>query len=69
LWGAEGAIVPTEDRSLDLMRSAEAVCHAGGIGTIGDRVVIVAGVPGGRGGTNRVIVHELGDDSEPSTGR
>jgi pyruvate kinase len=69
LWGTEGAIVPTEDRSLDLMRSADAVCHANGIGTIGDRVVIVAGVPGGRGGTNRVIVHELGDESDLSTGR
>ena len=63
MWGTDGAIVPTEDRSLDLMRSADAVCRAGGIGQVGDRVVIVAGVPGGLGGTNRVIVHELGDES------
>ncbi len=68
MWGTDGAIVPTEDRSLDLMRSADAVCRAGGIGRIGDRVVIVAGVPGGLGGTNRVIVHELGDDANLTVG-
>lgn len=69
MWGTEGAIVPTEDRSLDLMRSADAVCRAGEIGEVGDRVVIVAGVPGGRGGTNRVIVHELGDETNLGIGR
>ena len=68
MWGTDGAIVPTEDRSLDLMRSADAVCRAGGIGRVGDRVVIVAGVPGGLGGTNRVIVHELGDESNLTVG-
>jgi len=68
MWGTDGAIVPTEDRSLDLMRSADAVCRAGGIGQVGDRVVIVAGVPGGHGGTNRVIVHELGDETNLSVG-
>ena len=69
MWGTEGAIVPTEDRSLDLMRAADAVCRAGEIGEVGDRVVIVAGVPGGRGGTNRVIVHELGDETNLTVGR
>ena len=68
MWGTDGAIVPTEDRSLDLMRSADAVCRAGGIGQVGDRVVIVAGVPGGLGGTNRVIVHELGDETNLTIG-
>ena len=68
MWGTDGAIVPTEDRSLDLMRSADAVCRAGGIGKVGDRVVIVAGVPGGLGGTNRVIVHELGDEANLTVG-
>ena len=68
MWGTDGAIVPTEDRSLDLMRSADTVCRAGGIGRVGDRVVIVAGVPGGLGGTNRVIVHELGDESNLTVG-
>jgi pyruvate kinase len=68
MWGTDGAIVPTEDRSLDLMRSADAVCRAAGIGRVGDRVVIVAGVPGGLGGTNRVIVHELGDETNLSIG-
>jgi len=69
MWGTEGAIVPTEDRSLDLMRSADAVCRAGEIGEVGDRVVIVAGVPGGHGGTNRVIVHELGDETNLNVSR
>jgi pyruvate kinase len=68
MWGTDGAIVPTEDRSLDLMRSADTVCRAGGIGRVGDRVVIVAGVPGGMGGTNRVIVHELGDSADLTVG-
>ena len=68
MWGTDGAIVPTEDRSLDLMRSADAVCRASGIGRVGDRVVIVAGVPGGLGGTNRVIVHELGDETNLTVG-
>jgi pyruvate kinase len=68
MWGTDGALVPTEDRSLDLMRSADAVCRSGGIGQVGDRVVIVAGVPGGLGGTNRVIVHELGDESNLTVG-
>ena len=68
MWGTDGAIVPTEDRSLDLMRSADAVCRSGGFGRVGDRVVIVAGVPGGLGGTNRVIVHELGDESNLTVG-
>jgi pyruvate kinase len=68
MWGTDGAIVPTEDRSLDLMRSADAVCRASGVGRVGDRVVIVAGVPGGLGGTNRVIVHELGDTADLTVG-
>ena len=68
MWGTDGAIVLTEDRSLDLMRSADAVCRAGSIGQVGDRIVIVAGVPGGLGGTNRVIVHELGDESNLTVG-
>ncbi|MDA2983689.1 MAG: pyruvate kinase [Actinomycetota bacterium] len=68
MWGTDGAIVPTEDRSLDLMRSADEVCRAGSIGRVGDRVVIVAGVPGGHGGTNRVIVHELGDETNLTVG-
>jgi pyruvate kinase len=68
MWGTDGAIVPTEDRSLDLMRSADAVCRAGSIGRVGDRVVIVAGVPGGLGGTNRVIVHQLGDEANLTVG-
>jgi hypothetical protein len=29
----------------------------------GDRVVIVSGRPGGLGGTNRIVVHKVGDPS------
>ena len=69
MWGTTGAIVPTEDRSLDLIRAAEAVMVEQGLGAPGDRIVIVAGVPGGRGGTNRVIVHELGDETNVTGAR
>jgi pyruvate kinase len=31
-----------------------------GLLTLGDLVVVVAGSPGGRGGTNRVLVHRVG---------
>jgi pyruvate kinase len=33
---------------------------AEGLLTPGDLVVVVAGSPGGRGGTNRVLVHRVG---------
>jgi pyruvate kinase len=61
MWGTAGAIVPTKDHSRDLILAAEEVCLEHGHAVHGDAVVIVSGIPGGHGGTNRVMVHRLGD--------
>ncbi len=61
MWGTLGAIVPTKDHSIDLILAAEEVCLDEGHGHRGDAIVIVSGIPGGHGGTNRVMVHRLGD--------
>jgi pyruvate kinase len=63
MWGTEGATVPEKDHSRDLILSAEEICLEHGVGQRGDALVIVSGVPGGHGGTNRVMVHRLGDAS------
>ena len=60
MWGTDGALVPERDHSRDLILSAEEVCLRGGYGQKGDSVVIVSGIPGGHGGTNRLMVHRLG---------
>jgi pyruvate kinase len=52
--------VPEKDHTADLVLAAEEVCLRGGYGQRGDPVVIVSGLPGGHGGTNRVLVHVLG---------
>jgi pyruvate kinase len=61
MWGTESAIVPEKDGSNALVLAAEEVCLRGGYAQKGDPVVIVSGIPGGHGGTNRVIVHRLGE--------
>ncbi|MEX0705229.1 MAG: pyruvate kinase [Nitriliruptoraceae bacterium] len=61
MWGTAGQLVPMEDHSQDLIRAAEDICLEHGYGAVGDTVVIVSGIPGGRGGTNRVLVHRIGD--------
>jgi pyruvate kinase len=61
LWGTAGAIVPTKDHSVDLILAAEEVCLDHAHAAHGDAIVIVSGIPGGHGGTNRVMVHRLGD--------
>jgi pyruvate kinase len=60
MWGTDGALVPERDHSRDLILSAEEVCLRGGYGQRGDSIVIVSGIPGGHGGTNRLMVHRLG---------
>ncbi len=60
MWGTDGALVPEKDHSRDLILSAEEVCLRGGYGSKGDSIVIVSGIPGGHGGTNRLMVHRLG---------
>ena len=60
MWGTDSALVPERDHSRDLILSAEEVCLRGGYGQRGDSIVIVSGIPGGHGGTNRLMVHRLG---------
>jgi pyruvate kinase len=60
LWGTVGDLVPEKDHTRDLILAAEEVCLSGGYGERGDPVVIVSGIPGGHGGTNRILVHRLG---------
>jgi pyruvate kinase len=61
MWGTVGAVVPQKDHSTDLIEAAEEVCLQHGYGVRGDAVVIVSGIPGGHGGTNRVMVHRIGE--------
>ncbi len=65
MWGTSGQIVPEKDHSHDLILAAERICLEYGYGTYGDTFVIVSGIPGGRGGTNRVLVHRIGDLADP----
>ncbi|MBW3576227.1 MAG: pyruvate kinase [Actinobacteria bacterium] len=60
MWGTAGELVPEKDHTRDLIVSAEEVCLGSGYGQRGDAVVIVSGIPGGHGGTNRILVHRLG---------
>ena len=61
MWGTGGSVVPTKDHSIDLIVAAEDVCLQHGYASRGDAIVIVSGIPGGHGGTNRVMVHRIGD--------
>lgn len=60
MWGTTGERVEERDHTRDLILMAEEVCLRGGYGGRGDAVVIVSGIPGGHGGTNRILVHRLG---------
>lgn len=61
MWGTEAALVPMKDQQLDLTTAAERVLVDGDWVQRGDRIVIVSGRPGGQGGTNRIMVHRVGD--------
>lgn len=61
MWGTAGRLVPERDHSQDLILAAEEVCLEHGYAGQGDTLVIVSGIPGGIGGTNRVLVHRIGD--------
>jgi len=61
MWGTAGRLVPERDHSQDLILAAEEVCLEHGYAAKGDTLVIVSGIPGGIGGTNRVLVHRIGD--------
>jgi pyruvate kinase len=61
-WGVETASPlgkGTEVRSM--IQDADVRIVEEGLLTPGDLVVVVAGSPGGRGGTNRVLVHRVGE--------
>lgn len=61
MWGVTGRRAIAADQSLALIMAADEVCMREGYGERGDPVVIVSGIPGGHGGTNRVMVHRLGE--------
>ena len=61
MWGTAGAKVGEKDQSNALIIAADEICLEHGYGELGDTVVIVSGIPGGHGGTNRVMVHRLGE--------
>jgi pyruvate kinase len=64
MWGTDGHRTAERDHSRDLIMAGERICLDEGYATTGDRVVIVSGIPGGLGGTNRVLVHRIGDLSD-----
>jgi pyruvate kinase len=61
MWGTEAALVPMKGQHNDLVAAAERVLVDGDWVRRGDRIVIVSGAPGGQGGTNRIMVHRVGD--------
>jgi len=60
MWGTEGHTVEEKEYSNALITAADEVCLEHGYAAVGEQVVIVSGIPGGHGGTNRVMVHEIG---------
>jgi pyruvate kinase len=66
-WGVETPAVLDQVASLEtLVDQGDRRMVAAGIVRDGDLVVIAAGTPGGRGATNRVIVHEVGHPEHAS---
>ena len=61
MWGVRGELTAEQDQSDALIAAADAVCVEQGLAEQGDTVVIVSGIPGGRGGTNRVMAHRIGE--------
>jgi len=61
MWGTEAGLVPMKGAVTDLTTAAERVLVDGDWAQRGDRIVIVSGRPGGEGGTNRIMVHRVGD--------
>lgn len=61
MWGTHPLEVPTKDDSRALTLAAEEVCLRAGAANSGDVIVVVSGIPGGHGGTNRILVHHIGD--------
>ena len=65
MWGTEAGLVPMKEQPTDLLQAAERVLIDGNWAQRGDQVVIVSGRAGGMGGTNRIVVHRVGDQIQP----
>jgi pyruvate kinase len=61
MWGVEAALVPMKTQGIELITAAERVLVDGSWAQRGDQIVIVSGLPGGHGGTNRIVVHTIGE--------
>jgi pyruvate kinase len=61
MWGVEAALVPMKTQGIELITAAERVLVDGSWAQRGDRIVIVSGLPGGQGGTNRILAHRIGE--------
>ena len=60
-WGVETAApLPVGTQVRGMIDEADTRVVQEGLLDPGDLVVVVAGSPGGRGGTNRVLVHRVG---------
>ena len=61
MWGTECELVPMKDHTAELTAAAERALVDGSWARQGDKIVLVSGTPGGQGGTNRIMVHRVGD--------
>jgi pyruvate kinase len=60
-WGVETATpLPMGTQVRGMIAEADERMVQEGLVQPGDLIVVVAGSPGGRGGTNRVLVHRVG---------
>ncbi len=61
MWGTEAVLVPMKGQEHTLIETAEQVLVDGAWAEVGQLIVIVSGLPGAQGATNRIIVHRIGD--------
>ncbi len=61
MWGVEGALVPMKGAGSELISAAERFLVEGNWAQRGEPIVIVSGLPGNQGGTNRIVVHRIGE--------
>jgi len=64
-WGVEvpATVAPASDLLAMVAQADQRLC-ADGMAAPGDVVVLVAGTPGWRGATNRLIVHRVGEEAD-----
>jgi pyruvate kinase len=61
MWGTRAQVVPMKGAAVDLTTAAESCVTDARLAGHGDLIVIVSGKPGREAGTNRVMVHRVGD--------